>query len=196
EPCSPADVRPSRSVRGGHAGACTPRAADSSRCSCADGERKRTVAARASLHPLLVIAEARERAGVVRPAFTNLYPQAQVHFHAVLLLERLARAHADLFQPFAGLSDQNRLLAFLLGPDGRLDIEPALAALVARHLDGDGVRNFLSVQCADLLAHHFAGEETRTLVGQLILGINRRLLRQERYQRAFQSIQVIARARG
>src|SRR5258706_840645 len=138
-------------------------------------------------HPL-------ERRFVLRPSAADLDPDFQIDLAAEKLLHVETRSGGDLFHLAPTRSDDDRLVSFLLHYDGGMN--PAQAALLLEFLDfhGGAVGKLLAEKAKQLLANHLRGEKPLVAIGQLVSGMDRRLLRQVARKRAPQLVEPLAAA--
>src|SRR5882724_2048022 len=131
---------------------------------------------------------------VLRPSAAHLDPDFQIDLAAEKLLHIETRSGGDLFHLAPTRSDDDRLVSFLLHHDG--GVNPAQAALLLEFLDfhGGAVGKLFAEKAKQLFANQLRGEKPLVAVGQLVTGMDRRLLRQVARKRAPQLVEPLAAA--
>src|SRR5262249_57663965 len=127
-------------------------------------------------------AHAVEEGGVVWAPLADLDEEPEVDLGPQERLDLAAGGGADRLQHRPAPADEDALLALALDEDRGLDAHERLPLLEAVDDDGGGIGDLLAGLAEDLLADHLGDEEALGLVGEEVLGIERRALRQVRDQ--------------
>src|SRR5882762_8326011 len=151
-------------------------------------------ASRLSCRVRSAIAHAPQRRFVVRPPAADLDPDLQKDLAAEKRLHVETRGGGNLFQLAPARSDDDRFVSFLSNYDS--GVNPPEAALLLEFLDlhTGAVGKLLAQKAKQLFAQEFCGEKPLVSVGQVVLGMDRRLLRQMALERPQQHIEPLAAA--
>src|SRR5213592_4014071 len=142
------------------------------------------------------IAHSPQRRFVVRPPAADLDPDLEINLAAEKLLHVETRGSGNLFQLAPARSYDDRLVSLSSHHDS--GVNPPYAALVLEFLDlhAGAIRKLLAQKAKQLFAQKFRGEKPLVPIGQIILGMNRGLLRQVAPERPQQLIEPLATARA
>src|SRR5256885_15979229 len=137
------------------------------------------------------IAHASQRRFVVRPAAADLDPDFQIDLAAEKGLHVETRGGGDSLQLAPARSDDDRLVSLSSHYDR--GVNPPHAALLLEFLDfhAGAVGKLLAQKAKQFFAQEFCGEKPLVAIGQVVPGMDRRLLGQvalERPQQLFESL--------
>src|SRR5258708_32466928 len=124
------------------------------------------------------IAHASQRRFVVGPPAADLDPDLKINLAAEERLHILTSGGGDLFQLAPARSDDDRLVSLSFHNDS--GVNPAHATPLLEFLDfyAGAVGKLLPQKAEQLFANQLRGEKPLAAVGQLVHGMDRRLLRE------------------
>src|SRR6267378_4919746 len=141
------------------------------------------------------IAHASQRRFVVGPPAADLDPDLQIDLAAEKRLHVETRGGGDLFQLAPARSDDDRLVSLFSYHDRGVNAPHAALLLEFLDFHAGAVGKLLAQKAKQLFAQEFRGEKPLVAIGQLVRGVDRRLLRQVAPERPQQLIEPPATAR-